>query len=611
MDDLGVREVWRKHFEKLMNEEFVWDKNCLQNGVPVSGPAEEISVAEVKSAIADTKQGKAAGPSGVISEMLKASGDEGAQWVTDLCNLIVREGRIPDDWRKSWMVNVYKGKGDALDCGSYRGIKLLDHVMKVFERVVEKRVRSKVVLDEMQFGFRPGVGTTDAIFIVRQVQEKYISKKKDLWIAFVDLEKAFDRVPREVVWWALRLLGVEEWLVSVIMAMYEDVKTSVKVKGGESAAFEVKVGVHQGSVLSPLLFTMVLEALSREFRGGLPWELLYADDLALMAESEDELRQQIKMWKGGMEEKGLRVNMGKTKVMRIQAEQEQMVKPVKWPCGICKKSAATGSIQCLKCVRWFHKKCGGIKGNLKDMEGLYVCDECSEGGQTRVVGGTNKSELESKLDDRKKEFDLEMDGKLEYVNKFCYLGDMISAKGGAEDAARTRVRCAWGKFKELSTILTSRGVSLKLKGKIFKTCVQTVMLYASETWAVKAEDMSKLERTQNAMVRWMCGVTLKDRKSTEELQNRLGVEGMADMMRRGRLRWFGHVERKDKEDWVSKCRSFEIGGVRGKGRGRKTWNECVKDDMRKVGLRAVDAQDRAGWRRRVWETSNPCMHGKK
>ena len=72
-------------------------------------------------------------------------------------------------------------------------------------------------------------------------------------MAFVDLEKVFDRVPREVVWWALRHLGVEEWLVTVIRAMYEGVTTAVKMKDGESDGFEVKVGVHQGSVLSPLL----------------------------------------------------------------------------------------------------------------------------------------------------------------------------------------------------------------------------------------------------------------------------------------------------------------------------------------------------------------------
>ena len=83
-----------------------------------------------------------------------------------------------------------------------------------------------------------------------------------------------DRVPREVVWWALRYLGVDEWIVSVIKAMYEDATTKVRLNGRESNAFSVRVGVHQGSVLSPLLFIIVQEALSREFREGLPMELL-------------------------------------------------------------------------------------------------------------------------------------------------------------------------------------------------------------------------------------------------------------------------------------------------------------------------------------------------
>src|SRR5664279_4610934 len=102
-----------------------------------------------------------------------------------------------------------------------RGIKLLEHVMKILERVIDCRVRRIVKVDDMQFGFMAGKGTTDAIFVVRQLQEKYLSRKKDLWMAFVDLEKAFDRVPREVVWWALRKLGVDEWIVAVIKSMYE------------------------------------------------------------------------------------------------------------------------------------------------------------------------------------------------------------------------------------------------------------------------------------------------------------------------------------------------------------------------------------------------------
>ena len=90
----------------------------------------------------------------------------------------------------------------------------------MLERVLEKRIRCQVSIDNMQFGFMPGKGTTDAIFIMRQVEEKHqAKKKKKLHYAFVDLEKVFDRVQREVVRWALRKLGVDEWLIRTVMAL--------------------------------------------------------------------------------------------------------------------------------------------------------------------------------------------------------------------------------------------------------------------------------------------------------------------------------------------------------------------------------------------------------
>jgi len=148
-----IKEVWKRHYETLLNEEFDWNRDSLETAYAVSGPAEEISTSEVRSAIAKMKSGKATGQSGIGAEMLKAAGETGVSWVTDLCNVIVKEGRIPADWKKSWIVSVYKGKGDALDCGSYRGIKLLDQVMKVFERVIEVKLRNRVKTDDMQFGF--------------------------------------------------------------------------------------------------------------------------------------------------------------------------------------------------------------------------------------------------------------------------------------------------------------------------------------------------------------------------------------------------------------------------------------------------------------------------
>ena len=140
----------------------------------------KISEEEVEAAIGKMKLGKAWGPSGVVADMLKAACDEGTRWMTELCNAVVRGGKIPKDWSRSWLVNVYNWEGDALACGSYRGIKLVEHVMKVLERVIERRIRNIVKIDSMQFGFMAGKSAADAIFIVRQLQEKYLARNKKL-----------------------------------------------------------------------------------------------------------------------------------------------------------------------------------------------------------------------------------------------------------------------------------------------------------------------------------------------------------------------------------------------------------------------------------------------
>jgi hypothetical protein len=588
-DSEEIKQVWTDYYNKLLNEEFKWDRDSLPSVEAVCGPNDRFTESEVKVAMHEMKLGKAAGPSGVVAEMLKATGVEGIEWLADFFNRIVYEGKIPSDWALSWMTSVYKGKGDALDCSSYRGIKLLEHTMKVFERVIEKRLRSSTQINEMQFGFRPGCGATDAIFIVRQLQERYLGKKKEVWMAFVDLEKAFDRVPREVLWWALRKVGTEEWLVRVIRDMYVGVRTAVKTKEGVGKEFEVKVGVHQGSVLSPLLFTIVLEALSKEFREGLPWELLYADDLVLIAETERELAAKIKVWKTGLESKGLKVNVAKTKVMRCAVDGGKEVDSGKWPCGVCHKGVGRNSIQCQTCQKWTHKRCSGVIGKLK-LGMSFQCSKCSV--KVKVPVDQDSSLKKVVLTDQGVEF--------EHVDKFCYLGDMLGAGGGAGDAVRTRIRCAWAKFRELCPILTLRGASLKAKGRIYSACVRSVMIYGSETWPMKVEDKQRLERTENMMVRWMCGASVRDRIRTEELRGRLAIEGIADIVRRGRLRWFGHVERKTEEDWVSTVRKLDVAGSRGPGRGKKTWSQVVTEDLELMGLRREEALDRDAWRRSIY-----------
>ena len=117
---------------------------------------------------------------------------------------------------------------------------------------------------------------------------------------------------------------------------------------------------------------------------------------------------------------------------------------------------------------------------------------------------------------------------------------------------------------------------------------------------MKADDLKSLERTERMMVRWMCGVSLKDKRCNEDLCNRLGNNCVAEVVRHGRLRWFGHLEGKSVDDWMSTCRRLMVEGAKGRGRIKKTWEQCVRDDMKLLGLHSEWCIFRDMWRDLIW-----------
>ena len=142
-------KAWQSHYDHLLNEEFLWDPNTLTDESPVEGPAIIITTEMVSKAISKMKAGKAAGPSGIIIEMIKAAGDQIISSLTSLFNCIVREGVVPTDWHMSYIINLFKGKGDALLRGNFRGLKL--QVIKVLEHIFNTIIREQVFIDEMQY----------------------------------------------------------------------------------------------------------------------------------------------------------------------------------------------------------------------------------------------------------------------------------------------------------------------------------------------------------------------------------------------------------------------------------------------------------------------------
>ena len=223
---------------------------------------------------------------------------------------------------------------------------------------------------------------------------------------------------------------MEEWIVRLVQGMYANVRSCGE---GYSEEFEVKVSVHQGSVLSLLLFIIVLEALSREFRSGVPWEDFYADDLVIIAESLQECVRRLLTWKEAMEKKGLRINAGKMKIMICGTGLDLLQTSGGFPCAICHTGLGSNSIFCNGCKHRVHKKCNWLKRLTKDPD--YRCTWCQ--GTARPLDSRPRRKVQVRPD------------KVEVVASFCYLGDMLSAAGGCELSATTRVKTAWKKFKEL------------------------------------------------------------------------------------------------------------------------------------------------------------------
>ena len=293
------------------------------------------------------------------------------------------------------------------------------------------------------------------------------------------------------------------------MSLYKGCKTAVLVDGELSSSFSVKVGVYQGSALSPLLFIMVMDVQTEDMRDGSLIELLYADDLVLCGESINDVMDKYKRCKNAMEGKGLRVNIDKTKGMQLSFGKKSSVSKVD-PCGVCGERVGCNSIQCTKCQRWVHRPCSDVprQVSLLSCRDIFVCRTCLR---------HNCSVME------KLEFKTGED-VLEEVEKFCYLGDMISCFGGASEAVSARIGSAWQKFRELSGLLVGKqGLSLMQQGKIYQCCVRPVLLYCFEKWELTVADEMRLRGVERRMIRMICGVRLVDRMSTDVLRDMVGV----------------------------------------------------------------------------------------
>ena len=207
----------------------------------------------------------------------------------------------------------------------------MSHTMKVWERIIETRLRDRVEISKHHYGFMPGKGTTDAMFALRMLMEKYREGQRELHCVFMDLEKAYDRVPWEELWYCIRKSGIMEKYVQLVQDMYEGSETEVRMcrsfKLGNTESFKVKVGLHQGSALSPFLFAVFMDRLTDEVRREPPCTMLFADDIVICEETREEVEQRLESWKYALERRGMKVSRSKTEYLCInEGNDDETVK---------------------------------------------------------------------------------------------------------------------------------------------------------------------------------------------------------------------------------------------------------------------------------------------
>ena len=196
---------------------------------------------------------------GILAEIFKSADPVAFEALLSLLTSIWGEEDVPKEIRNATFISLFKNRGSQTHCGSYRGISLLSIAGKILPWVILNCLITSISeenLSEAQCGFRPNCSTTDMVFSVHQVQEKYIEQNMDLVVVFIDLTKAFDMVSREALWVILSKLGCLTKSVNLICQFRDDMTVQVLSDGEASEPFSISNGVKQGCVLAPILFNL-------------------------------------------------------------------------------------------------------------------------------------------------------------------------------------------------------------------------------------------------------------------------------------------------------------------------------------------------------------------
>ena len=559
-----IKERWSEHFSELLNQDTDVIAN-ITDELPKAAtqfhlgnlPTRE----ELIKAIKMMKSGKAAGPDGIPVEVYKNGGKCLHEALLKLFQRMWASENIPADLKNAKIVTIFK-KGNKFECGNFRGISLLSIAGKILSRIICYRLGdlTEACLPESQCGFRPGRGTVDMIFAARQIQEKCREQHRDLYMAFIDLTKAFDTVHRPTLWKVLTKIGCPDKLVNMIRLFHEGMRASVLVDGEFTEDFEVKTGVKQGCVMAPTLFSIFLTAVLHLVRQNMPagielryrfndifnirrlkaktkttkvtvCELQYADDNAILAHSEEDLQAAMNAFTNAYSALGLKINAKKTQIL-YQPRPEL---------------------------------------STHDLPEVSIH---AAGEELRVV------------------------------DTFNYLGSTLSSKVNIDAEIDRRLQAAGMSVGKLQArVFNNKAIHKNTKLMVYKAVVLPTLLYGSETWVTYSHNLKALEKFHDRTVRRILGIKWQDRVTTNTVFERADTTSIEAMVIKNQLRWSGHIVRMPDARLPKQILYSELtNGRRTHGGQRKRYKDTLHRGLKQFLIR-VETWENLATHRKTWRSS--------
>ena len=578
-DKSGILERWKEHFNMLLNIHKPTDHSVLDElqSSPVRKDLDSPpTLEEVVNAITGLKSRKSPGPDDVPSELLIHGGKKLHEFLHKMISQIWNDPNltVPNSWKDATVVTIYKNKGDRAVCGNSRGISLLGAAGKVFARFLLKRLVDTIsegILPDTQCGFRSNRSTIDMIFAARQLLEKSREQHRNLYVAFIDLSKAFDSVDRDLMWRILEKCGCTKRFVQMIRSLHDGMAVRIRIGNDLSEPFEVSRGVKQGCVLAPVLFNIYVQCfalyiyvqcitrlLAQHLEQNCRIRLNYRTDRNLFDTSKLKAKSKI----------------SQTDLLELQYADD---------CALVSDSPeALQSV--LSHTSNFYKRLG-LSINITKTEFLKYNPIPHQNTVNIYIDGL----------------------PLKEVNCFKYLGSHISANCHLDDEIHFRLQqanCAFGRLRQ--RVFQNRNISLKTKVQVYNAIVLTSLLYGSETWTLYQHHLRSLEQFHMRSLRRILEISWKDKVPDIKVLEKTNSVSLENTIYRSQLRWIGHVVRMDDDRLPKQLLYGELAqGKRNAGGQKKRYRDqtlrilktCQIDHKQLEEL----ANNRTNWRSTVYK----------